>query len=155
MRGPPLRGLWAASWGGGGSAPCATQGQTLLKGWVHTTTKSPVPEVFGSPSQRLASVSWVSTALKAAPPCSPAAFSSHTLPAHLSPACLDKEQSSHLTLLRMPHTSQGGSVAPGSQLDERSRLRHLLRVRGWEDTGYGYVHDSLAQFCIELPEISC
>lgn len=38
-----------------------------------------------------------------------------------------------------------------SQLDERSRLlRHLLRVRGWEDTGYGYVHDALAQFCIEF-----
>jgi hypothetical protein len=40
-----------------------------------------------------------------------------------------------------------------SQLDERSRLWLLLHIRGWEDTGYGYVDDTLAQFCIELPEM--
>ena len=42
---------------------------------------------------------------------------------------------------------------PGSQLDEGGRLGGLLlRVRGREDAGNGYVHDALAQLCIKLPE---
>lgn len=47
---------------------------------------------------------------------------------------------------RDPHVS-------GSQPDERGWLALLLLgVGGREDAGYGYVHDALAQFRVELPE---
>ena len=52
-----------------------------------------------------------------------------------------------------PSPGAGPRASPSSQPDECSWLALLwLSVGGREDARYGYVHDTLAQFCVELPE---